>query len=485
MHSIQPFSIQRSVHIVFLKQLSQFIIYGKFTDEYSEFFIQHAEHKNATLNLGCYQTSSTVGGQNSCTTATISDGASVQADLWPYEICYDLMPHYFSHNWADKVLFIGETVFMFNAHRTAVKKPYGKQLSDEMNDTHISGGGSLWDDKEHIYFNKIQNIYTDPQQQLKLTKYEETIDEIKNYISKRLSEIAINQSDLIKQLKLIKDFYLLGRGEMYLEFIKQTKGILNVTTVDENVARDISRAFEAAAHSVNVGDDLEQISLFVQIDASDASGFDRNSFIDVLSLRYKDKWPLHLLFSPKIIEGYNGMFRFLLQIKRVQFGLHEVWCDHREKRTKRSSVLLQLRNKLMFLVDNLQYYLQVDVLEAQFSVLMQIVQSSNDFEHIKRAHAIFQANVLSLCFLLSSREQPMTASMSASVMNAIVEATENPVLTILQKILAQTLLFCGISEQCALQMTPKQQLEVEQLDVTFTDLVNDLMKLLTGLKAGT
>lgn len=59
-----------------------------------------------------------------------------------------------------------------------------------------------------------------------------------------------------------------------------------------------------------------------------------------------------------------------------------------------------LRNRLIFLVDNLQYYLQVDVLESQYMLFQSAVEATKDFEKIQKAHILFQANVLSQTFLL-------------------------------------------------------------------------------------
>jgi hypothetical protein len=42
------------------------------------------------------------------------------------------------------------------------------------------------------------------------------------------------------------------------------------------------------------------------------------------------------------------------------------------------------------------------VLESQFSIMMEKIRETNDFEQIIRAHGCFQANVLALCFLLES-----------------------------------------------------------------------------------
>lgn len=61
--------------------------------------------------------------------------------------------------------------------------------------------------------------------------------------------------------------------------------------------------------------------------------------------------------------------------------------------------MCQLHNKLMFLMDNLQHYMQADVLETNFSLFMDAVNKTNDFEKLKKAHAEFLADVLSQSFL--------------------------------------------------------------------------------------
>lgn len=64
--------------------------------------------------------------------------------------------------------------------------------------------------------------------------------------------------------------------------------------------------------------------------------------------------------------------------------------------------VIQLRNNLIFIVDNLQYYLQVDVLESQYTIMESIMKNTRNFEEIQRAHSVFMANVMSQTFLLSN-----------------------------------------------------------------------------------
>lgn len=66
---------------------------------------------------------------------------------------------------------------------------------------------------------------------------------------------------------------------------------------------------------------------------------------------------------------YNSLFCFLLRTARVQYGLQGAWTEQMWKlKTRRQADttatytrLSNLRAKMAFLVDNLQYYLHVDV----------------------------------------------------------------------------------------------------------------------------
>lgn len=59
-----------------------------------------------------------------------------------------------------------------------------------------------------------------------------------------------------------------------------------------------------------------------------------------------------------------------------------------------------LRHSLVYLVNNLQYYLQVDVIEAEFSVLKEAVKNANEFEDIIRLHSKFLSKLLSKTFVM-------------------------------------------------------------------------------------
>lgn len=202
-HQADPKSMQAlrtlrlGVYAVFLRQLSQWLIYGRLVDIHGEFFIIHNS---------CNQTEKTV-----TTNTLLSEQASTKSELWQFQISYSMIPCNFTTSWAENVLFIGQTVRMLvDDSRKLMKKISIWSDEDEV----TVDSGSLWNKQEHIFFNKIQKLYNC--NSIDNGIYEYVVNDIKVYVTERLSEIAFNQADLIKHLKLFKDYYLLGRGEIFM-----------------------------------------------------------------------------------------------------------------------------------------------------------------------------------------------------------------------------------------------------------------------------
>lgn len=55
---------------------------------------------------------------------------------------------------------------------------------------------------------------------------------------------------------------------------------------------------------------------------------------------------------------------------------------------------MQLRMHMSFLIDNLYNYLQVDVLESQWSKLHESVKASRDFEEVRILHDKYLASIV-------------------------------------------------------------------------------------------
>ncbi|XP_072480966.1 gamma-tubulin complex component 4-like isoform X4 [Notamacropus eugenii] len=235
-----------------------------------------------------------------------------------------------------------------------------------------------------------------------------------------LWKLMVEESDLLGQLKIIKDFYLLGRGELFQAFIDTAQHMLKTppTAVTEH---DVNVAFQQSAHKVLLDDDnlLPLLHLTIEYhgkehkdvtQAREAPSRDTSpreapaSGWAALGLSYKVQWPLHILFTPAVLEKYNVVFKYLLSVRRVQAELQHCWALQMQRKHLKSNqsdaIKWRLRNHMAFLVDNLQYYLQVDVLESQFSQLLHQINSTRDFESIQLAHDHFLSNLLAQSFIL-------------------------------------------------------------------------------------
>lgn len=469
--------IQSTVNVVFLKQLTHWILYAKIIDTYGEFFIQCSESRNNNSTMGSERCASSGSGKH--TASTLSDAASTYAEIWRYDIAFDFLPNYLSSVWAEKVLFIGQTVLIFKVDKNRLNKNAETWSIDVVGKKSAASEESLWNKNEHVFFKKIQALQLD--EELNVSHYERVVDEIKSYVTTRLSEIAVNQADLLQQLKLLKDFYLLGRGELFLEFIKKTFEFQSGSN-DENKIRDIVKAFETSAQGIGISDELEQFSIQVGKfnETPNTLTLSDFNFCHHLRLQYKISWPLHLLFSPIVIERYNLLFRFLLLIKRVQYRIHSIW--HNDLKSGRigesvNPLSTNLRNQLMFFVDNLQYYIQVDVLESQFSILMNTILNKADFEQIQKAHSVFQANILSLCFLLNDDD------FTKINFNRSLRST-NPIFVTLQDVLKLCEDFYTVTTSKTMETNEKNE-KIMFLDSSLAYLMDQLINLLVGLKTAT
>lgn len=107
---------------------------------------------------------------------------------------------------------------------------------------------------------------------------------------------------------------------------------------------------------------------------------------------------LDLILTRESFDQYNALFRLLFDTKRVQMSLQHSWTS-RWKRAKGNMPVLALRARMQYLVDTLCYYIQVDVLDVQFGILLKHMQESQDFEAVRQAHVTYLAALTTHCFL--------------------------------------------------------------------------------------
>ncbi|XP_076637844.1 gamma-tubulin complex component 4 isoform X2 [Colletes latitarsis] len=382
------------VHTVFYKQMTSWLLYGHLEDMYNEFFIKKTSEEQTSLILA--------DNKNNVVEAM---NAKFNSDMWDYNVQVDMLPSYIRPSLATKILTIGQTIIMFG-NDPRQKKDFAIENQTET---------SIWGDKEYEYFLKLQNLQKEPV--FNIIEFERTIDEFKQCITELLWRVAVEEAQLVQQLKLVKDFFLMGRGDLFLEFIRLTAHVLNKPPTN-HTSRDINLAFQIALRKMHLNDEnaMDSFNFIIpvptketedaEIESTEFTDKEREDPIEkrgwgMIILKYKVIWPLHLLFSPAALNDYNTLFRFLLRVKKTQIDLWNLWSEHMYKK-KIDIGVIQLRNNLIFIIDNLQYYLQVDVLESQYTIMETNMKNTRNFEDVQKAHSIFLANVMSQTFLLGS-----------------------------------------------------------------------------------
>ncbi|XP_002738136.1 gamma-tubulin complex component 4-like [Saccoglossus kowalevskii] len=386
-------------HGVMYKQLTAWTLHGLLLDHYAEFFIQQSSEHTQTVpkededdyDLGI----GGVTGKQLREAMKLSEESTLshKPEYVLFALRPQMLPSYIPSRLAEKILFIGESVQVFE----------NQQQRDVLRHT-----GSVLKEREEEFAMDLSKLQQQPV--FCLMSFEAIIDKIRVCVAEHLWSLVMEESDLLANLNVMKDFYLLGRGELFLAFIDHAQGLLKMLPT-ATTEHDVNAAFRQAARRVLLDDDsiLSKFKMTVQSKTVSSKQALKKSEIGVesgwncLDLVYTVEWPLHILFTQTVLEKYNTMFKFLLHIKKVQLELQHCWAIQMERKNHTSSQLdsniWHLRRHMAFLVDNLQYYLQVDVLETQFSQLGEKIKSTRDFETIRLSHDRFLTALLGQSFL--------------------------------------------------------------------------------------
>nr|KAG5690685.1 hypothetical protein BaRGS_013471 [Batillaria attramentaria] len=339
------------------------MIHGLCQDPQREFFIQHISSGSVTTT-DTSKSSQEANGELGIMGVT---GRQMQAqrsasapdldgphDSNVFVIQADLLPSYIPIRVANKILFVGESVQMFEINQQKDKQHSGQFMKE----------------RETEFTRDFQRLSQQPT--FSCSAFEALVDKIRSHVAEHLWVMVVQEADLTGHLRVMKDFFLLGRGELFLAFIDQAQ---------------------------------------------------------------------HLLKGPPAASTehgrYNRVFRFLLAVRRTQQDLQSTWqlqmlSKAKVKDTGQSAgtaAVWQLRHHMSFLVDNLQYYLQVDVIESQYGLLLDQINSTRDFEAVKLAHEQFLAALLAQSFVHMKSNFQRQSSILFRILSSVSSHNASPHLT--------------------------------------------------------
>ncbi|KAE8618023.1 hypothetical protein XENTR_v10009254 [Xenopus tropicalis] len=294
-------------HGVMYKQLSAWMLHGLLLDQYEEFFVRQGPSSNLAASSEEDDDDLGIGGLTGKQLRELQDLRLIEEEnmlapsLKQFSLRAEMLPSYIPVRVAEKILFVGESVQMF-----------------ENQNANMSRTGSILKNQEDTFAAELHRLKQQPL--FSLVDFESVLDRIRSTVAEHLWKLMVEESDLLGQLKIIKDFYLLGRGELFQAFIDIAQNMLKTppTAVTEH---DINVAFQLSAHKVLLDDDnlLPLLNLTIDYHGKEhkdmsqpREGPSRDtspreppiSGWAALGLSYKVQWPLHILFTPAVLEKW-------------------------------------------------------------------------------------------------------------------------------------------------------------------------------------
>ncbi|EFA06296.1 Gamma-tubulin complex component 4 homolog-like Protein [Tribolium castaneum] len=432
---------------IFYRHLCNWIIYGDLVDLYKEFFISDGE---------CWDEDFLYPEQNEESTLTrVKHRIKRPPPVRKFTIVWSMVPMFITEDTAESILFMGRIVWIVKNHQ--------KTNTDNYQNLHKP---DVWDGKDIEYYKKIQALETQIFDQM---EFQRVIEECRIKLTKYLWSVMVDEGDLKEHLQLIRDYYALGRGELFHQFIEAAE---NQTT-----SYNLNVIFLETARKIYGENDKTYLRFeLAKLEKTSVNPWSK------LQLNFEISWPLHIIFNPKSMELYNQLFCYLLRLSRTQIHLHKLWQAHMSGKQNIDRRVWTLRQHLIFLVNNLQYYLQVDVIEAQFSLLLKAIENASEFEEIIKVHHEFISNLLAKTFILTPDKSHTYQNKHRLHQTPAVQFNvPSEVYNVIIQLLELCDNFCVIASTWQPQLTEPEVTEFEQFQKRTDTIVDSLLFILYKL----
>jgi len=356
-----------------------------------------------------------------------------------FSLLPSLMPSFVPLSTASKITRIGDVIKSLQ---------HSNDQSSLINYKDISI--QLYGHKKDELFSDLLNLVNVPL----FTKNEfvKVIDKFYNVVDEYMLKASFINDSFSYHMKLVRDFYLLGNGEFYKHFLNK---MCSLSLKSEHSLRAVKVAFINTAQDIKMHKSVNQVFGFSSLEDEEA---DETTWTKI-KVTFETKWPLQFIFTRPVQKNYSKLFAFLSRIKRVQTNLHNIWIEKKSKSFEINAHNVQLKTKLSFLIDTLYSYLQLDVIEDEYFILLEKLTNANDFQTIKHIHDIFQTNIMRDSFLFM--EEVYLG------FNRILDMCEN---------------YCRYMTDITAVLNPQYKQCFEELKLLFTKKPNKLVTLINIIR---
>merc|ERR1712129_121497 len=112
------------------------------------------------------------------------------------------------------------------------------------------------------------------------------------------------------------------------------------------------------------------------------------------------------IFDEYDLERYNGLFRFLLLLKRTHCQINKCWKQIGSHRCINTHLFISLSilRRMLFFVNNLQFYIQFEVIDIECKALLKKVDGTKNIELVMEAHQTFLHSLCRQCFVIGNEQ---------------------------------------------------------------------------------
>ncbi|CAG9467654.1 unnamed protein product [Pedinophyceae sp. YPF-701] len=219
-------------------------------------------------------------------------------------------------------------------------------------------------------------------------------------------------------LVALKDYALLGRGDLWHAFLQASHGAMQQPY---HARRKGGALLGLKAHlnlaAAHTGVDTDHAFRCFGLDFCDAASppapiapVGKNKELvtddwrvgttwtlphldswDGLVLTINVQWPLGIALPESAVAAYQALFQHLLRLRRVLNILEGAWWDLRKPRAGSTGDpgLWRLRQQMANVLQNILMYTQIDVIEVGHVALLEAVAKAESFVDVQEAHKAF------------------------------------------------------------------------------------------------
>jgi len=259
----------------------------------------------------------------------------------------------------------------------------------------------------------------------------------------------LEDRDLIGHLRSVKKYFLMEQGDFICQFLDLGESQLNqpvdcveparlesllelvtrITTANSDVYKDNLRV------ALLPYDLIFQMGKILAIDTVDEAEFqvcDTSllSGMDAFAFGYEVEWPVSLVLNHKALAQYQMLFRHFFYCKHVERQLAAVWISNKQTKFlplaqfQVYSRAFGLRQKMLNLIQNLSYYMCVEVVEPAWAGLVSEISACSTVDEVLSKHSDFLNSCLHDC-LLSSPQLLATVKKLLGVCTTFADYMQN------------------------------------------------------------